>query len=244
MKNIPSILLFLFFLFLLWKFTNSKAIFHQWQYDKISGQTIVTSQQDIDRILNQIETVSFSDLPKDFIQQSKYNLPKYKKLVKNAIFLKIKGKTIFQFLVGDFRIMQFLPRDEYYYDNLDALGEGSTIYWIMDKKLLYKLLELQNVLVKKGYNETGFEIVNGYRHPAYNEKVGGASMSRHLQGQALDLSIKDINDDGRVTQKDKQIVLDLLENEIIKGKGGIGKYPGTMSVHFDVRGFKARWDKQ
>ena len=244
MKHIPSILLFLFFIFLLWKFTNFKEKYFRWQYDKTSNQSIVTKQQDIDKILNQFETISFSDLPEEFIQQSNYNLPKYKKLVKNASFLKIKGNKIFQYLVGDFRIMQFLPRDDFYYDNLDGLGEGSDIYWMMDKKLLYKLLELQNLLVKKGYNETGFEIVNGYRHPAYNSKVGGASMSRHLQGQALDISIEDINDDGRVNQKDKQIVLDLLEKEIIKDKGGIGRYPGTMSVHFDVRGYKARWDKQ
>ena len=244
MKNLPSILLLLCFLFLLWKFTNLRETYYQWQYDKSSGQTIVTSQQDIDKILDQFESISFSDLPMEFIQHSKYNLSKYKKLVKNSSFLKIKGNKVFQFLVGDFRILHFLPRDNYYYDNLDALGEGSTIYWMMDKKLLYKLLELQNVLEEKGYNETGFEIVNGYRHPSYNEKVGGASLSRHLQGQALDLSIKDINNDGRITQKDKQIVLDLLENKIIKNQGGIGRYPGTMSIHFDVRGYKARWDKQ
>ena len=64
-----------------------------------------------------------------------------------------------------------------------------------------------------------------------------------IVGEALDLRINDINDDGRRTQADKQIVLDLLEQHIIKDKGGIGKYPGTMSVHFDVRGYKARWDR-
>jgi hypothetical protein len=37
-------------------------------------------------------------------------------------------------------------------------------------------------------------------------------------------------------------VLDLLEKEIIKSSGGIGRYPGTRAVHFDVRGYKARWD--
>ena len=244
MKSITTLLLLLSFLFLLWKFTSAKESYYQWQYDKLSGQTIVTSKQKIDEILNQFETIPYQELPKEFIQHSNYNSAKYKKLVKNATFLKIQGTSIFQYLVGDFRIMQFLPKDDFYYDNLDALGTGKPIYWMMDKKLLYKLLELQNALAKKGLNETGFEIVNGYRHPAYNKKVGGASLSRHLQGQALDLSIRDINDDGRVSQKDKQIVLDLLEKEIIKDKGGIGRYPGTMAVHFDVRGYKARWDKQ
>jgi len=41
----------------------------------------------------------------------------------------------------------------------------------------------------------------------------------------------------------KKIILDILENKVIGDQGGIGRYPGTMSVHFDVRGFKARWDK-
>ena len=244
MKNIPTILILLALLFFLWKFTPLKEPFYQWRYDTTTGQTIVTSQQDIDKILNQFETIPYQELPKEFTQQSNYNLPKYKKLIKKATFLKIQGTSIFQYLVGDFRIKEFLPRDEYYFDNLQALGKGKPIYWMMDKKLLYKLLELQDVLIEKEYNETGFEIVNGYRHPSYNAKVGGASQSRHLQGQALDLSIKDINDDGRITPKDKQIVLDLLEKEIIKDKGGIGRYPGTMAVHFDVRGYKARWDKQ
>jgi uncharacterized protein YcbK (DUF882 family) len=36
--------------------------------------------------------------------------------------------------------------------------------------------------------------------------------------------------------------LDLLENEIIKNDGGIGLYPGTDRVHYDIRGTRARWN--
>ncbi len=94
----------------------------------------------------------------------------------------------------------------------------------------------------QGFNETGFVVLSGFRSPAHNEAVGGASQSRHLLGQAIDIYIYDINNDGRSTQEDKSIVLDILEKEIIKDKGGIGKYPGTMNVHFDTRGYRARWD--
>ena len=115
MKNIPSILLLLFLLLLVWKFTNLKESFYQWQYDKTTGQTIVTTQQGIDKVLNQYLTVPFEGLPEEFIQQTKYNTPKYKKLAKNATFRIIQGKDIYQFLVGDFRIKDFLPRDNAYY---------------------------------------------------------------------------------------------------------------------------------
>lgn len=241
-KTIPYLLFISAAVFFLWSNTTSKERFYQWQFDKFSQQEIVTSKQDIDNILQEFQSVPFAQLTKEYRAQTQYDLKKYTKLAQDANFLIIKGKDIFKFIVGDFRIKDFLPRDNYFYDNLDALGSGKEIHWLIDPQLLYKLLELQDVLSEKGYNETGFSIINGYRHPAYNKKVGGAKLSRHLKGQALDLQIEDINDDGFANQKDKKIVLDLLEEIVIKDSGGIGRYPGSMSVHFDVRGYRARWD--
>jgi len=48
--------------------------------------------------------------------------------------------------------------------------------------------------------------------------------------------------DGKSTKEDKDIVLDTLEKKVIKNEGGLGSYPGTQSVHYDVRGVRARWD--
>ncbi|MFK8006846.1 MAG: D-Ala-D-Ala carboxypeptidase family metallohydrolase [Saprospiraceae bacterium] len=214
------------------------------QFDNTSKQGRITQPEKIKSILNSFPTIPFSHLKKEYLSKTKYEKKKYKKLAKGSNLLIIKGKDIFKFIVGSFRIKDFLPKDDFYYENINALGAGKEIFWMVDEKLLLKLLELQNVLFKNGYNENGFTIVNGFRHPAYNEKVGGASLSRHLKGQALDLQIGDINNDGIANQKDKIIVLDFLENKIIKDEGGIGKYPGTMSVHFDVRGYRARWDQQ
>lgn len=188
--------------------------------------------------------VPFSQLKKEYLSKTKYEKTKYKNLVKDSNLLIIKGNDIFKFIVGTFRIKDFLPKDDFYYKNIDALKKGKEVLWLVDEKLLLKLLEFQHVLSKNGYNETGFSIINGFRHPAYNEEVGGATLSRHLKGQALDLRIGDINNDGYANQKDKAIVLNFLEKEIIKNQGGIGKYPGTMSVHFDVRGYRARWNQQ
>lgn len=243
-KKLTYLLLILASTFLLWKNTNLPEKLFKWHYDFTSKQEIVTQPETIKSILNSFPTIPFSQLKKEYLTKTKYDKKKYNNLAKGSNFLIIKGIDIFKFIVGSFRIKDFLPKDDFYYENIDALGGGKEVFWMIDEKLLLKLLDLQNVLFKNGYNETGFTIVNGFRHPAYNEKVGGASLSRHLIGQALDLQIGDINDDGYANQKDKTIVLDFLEKEIIKDQGGIGRYPGTMSIHFDVRGYRARWDKQ
>ncbi|MEL6669954.1 MAG: hypothetical protein AAFP08_13345, partial [Bacteroidota bacterium] len=78
--------------------------------------------------------------------------------------------------------------------------------------------------------------------PKENASAGGASLSRHILGQAIDMLIGDINRDGRYTDIDKQIVLDIANQDIIGDRGGIGRYPGTRTVHIDVRGYRARWD--
>ena len=243
-KNLTYFIIAIATLFLLWKCTNLPEKFHEWQFDFTTKQVPVTQPKKIKSILNSFPTIPFSQLKKEYLSKTKFDKKKYKNLSKGANLLIIKGKDIFKFIVSDFRIKDFLPKDDFYYDNIDALGEGKEVLWMVDEKLLLKLLALQNVLFENGYYKNGFTIVNGFRHPAYNEKVGGASLSRHLKGQALDLKIGDINNDGYANQKDKTIVLDFLENKIIKNEGGIGKYPGTMSVHFDVRGYRARWDQQ
>lgn len=227
---------------LIWHFSPAKEIMYQFVYDVTTQQQPVQSHQEIEQILHQFEEVPVEALHEDYLTWTKINQPKYQKILANTTFYKIPNKQIFKFIVGDFRIKDLLPRDDIYRFYIRTLRNDTPIYLLINKQLLYKLLDLQQALFELGYNETGFDIVNGFRHPAYNIQVGGASKSRHLLGEALDLRINDINDDGKRTQADKKIVLDLLEKHIIKEEGGIGLYPGTMSVHFDVRGYKARWN--
>ena len=72
---------------------------------------------------------------------------------------------------------------------------------------------------------------------------GGASQSQHLYGRAADLVIEDINKDGDITNGDKEIALEILEG-IVGNNGGMGLYPGTMTIHIDSRGYAARWHKK
>jgi len=243
-KKLRDFFLVLILCLLVWHFSPAKELMYQFLYDVQTRQQPVQNKQEIDRVLRQFETIPIEHLDSTYLDWTKITQPNYQKILKNTSFYKIPGKAIFQFLVGDFRVKHFLPQDDYYTYYIRTLRNDAPIYFLIQKELLYKLLALQDALEQLGYNKEGFDVINGFRHPAYNEKVGGASKSRHILGEALDLRINDINGDGRRTQKDKQIVLDLLEKHIIKDKGGIGRYPGTMSVHFDVRGYKARWDKQ
>jgi uncharacterized protein YcbK (DUF882 family) len=123
-----------------------------------------------------------------------------------------------------------------------CINNNTTYYSCIDKRVLIKFLELMHTLNKEGYNSSAIKLRSGHRHPKRNYYIGGASQSRHIYGEAIDIRVGDINKDGSSNKKDKQIVLDILEKKIIGNSGGIGLYPGTKAVHFDVRGHRARWN--
>jgi len=140
-----------------------------------------------------------------------------------------------------FEQLNYSELEDKYYKQC-VRNKSDAVTCALNKKIFYKTLQLQQELDKQGYNKSGFVIRNGHRHPRYNERVGGAKKSRHIKGEAVDISIRDINKDGKSDKKDKDIVLDILEKKVIKNEGGLGLYPGTQSVHYDVRGVRARWN--
>ena len=74
---------------------------------------------------------------------------------------------------------------------------------------------------------------SGYRSPAHNKKVGGASKSLHMTGKAADI---------RVAGMSPSAVHSLIIKLINQGKmkqGGVGKY--SSFTHYDIRGSAARW---
>lgn len=104
----------------------------------------------------------------------------------------------------------------------------------------------------QGYRPS-FYVVSGKRHQWHNDLLvefgGAASKSRHLKGEAIDLIVLDVNRDGSINAKDVDIIYKLLNEKIIKDKGGIGTYKkdktlfGKQMIHFDCRGYKARWHR-
>lgn len=75
-------------------------------------------------------------------------------------------------------------------------------------------------------------IHSGHRCETYNKRVGGASNSQHLYGNACDFSI------GGIKHDDIQGYLMVR----FQGRYGIGRY--DTFTHFDVRGWEARWDSR
>jgi len=83
-------------------------------------------------------------------------------------------------------------------------------------------------------------VTSGYRHPAYNARIGGASDSRHIyrdvrqRGLAADVVFAR----GTVGEwaRSASAILDALG-----WGGGVGSYPHSGFVHVDTRRTRARW---
>lgn len=165
-------------------------------------------------------------------------------------FLVVTGLKRYKYVVGKLRIKDFLPKDRLLDFSLFGYKINKIPIWnlekrehiLLKKELLIKLLELQNELKKAGHDEYALQLTSGYRDPEYNKSVGGAKKSRHMHGDAMDISVRDINRDGKINLKDRKVVYDILNKKVIGNKGGIGTYKRMPRViHFDTRGHRARW---
>ncbi len=147
-----------------------------------------------------------------------------------------------------FRLKQFLCKQP----------AGSRKYIVLNERLLLALEHALEHVNEAGYRATTFNILSGYRTPAYNSSIGNVRFSQHQYGSAADIFIDengdgvmdDLNGDGRSDIRDAEVLYRLIED--VAGRpetqgliGGIGKYPATGShgpfVHLDVRESKARW---
>jgi uncharacterized protein YcbK (DUF882 family) len=90
---------------------------------------------------------------------------------------------------------------------------------------------------RHGLKPTGIHILSWWRPEWYNRKIGGARYSRHIQGDATDISLQEVN--RLMPWRGGNREFDALANRIF-AHGGFGQYPGG-SRHVDSRGYKARW---
>jgi hypothetical protein len=237
---ILSSLVFILVILVLIFHSNSRDYVEEFCYDIFNKNEYVDRKETIKSLLSSFKKVPLSDLPKDYLTSSKMTHSTYKSLTKNTRFYVIKKRDCYKKILGNNRIKSLISQDSryrkawYFSDEMLYLG--------IDERILYKALELQDALSQKELDRDALQITSGHRSPQRNKAVGGASKSRHIKGEALDLWIGDINKDGVYTKEDKQIVLELCDKKIIGDKGGIGLYPGTQVVHIDVRGRRARWN--
>ena len=98
--------------------------------------------------------------------------------------------------------------------------------------VVYGILKVNDVLeeIRHLYGDRPMQINSWYRDPATNAAVGGASMSRHLSGDAVDFVFAGIS------PFDVYARLDPWWGS----RGGLAS--SSVFTHIDVRGYRARWD--
>lgn len=80
--------------------------------------------------------------------------------------------------------------------------------------------------------KVGIILNSGYRDPATNKAVGGASISRHMNGDAADVVVT-INGEKKNPPQINSIIDPLMAH------GGLAS--ASVFTHFDLRGYYARW---
>ena len=123
---------------------------------------------------------------------------------------------------------------------------------LVNKQAVSFYKELKKELKEHGYNPR-LLVISTKRLPFHNniqvKFSGAASKSKHLDGDAIDFLVFDVNNDGEKNSKDVDIVTELLENKIMKDKGGIGTYKkdrfkmNRQMIHIDCRDKKGRWNR-
>ena len=104
----------------------------------------------------------------------------------------------------------------------------------MPEEVLENVKELaKNLQIIREAIGMSISINSGYRSPAHNKSVGGATRSQHLTGKAADIKTR------MKPSVLHKIILGLI-NEGRISEGGVGLY--NSFVHYDIRGEKARWD--
>jgi uncharacterized protein YcbK (DUF882 family) len=116
------------------------------------------------------------------------------------------------------------------------LNEFNKHNFPLTETILRNIQELaKNLQVLRDEVKKPIKITSGFRDSSFNKKIGGASQSRHITGQAADLKIEGYTP--------KQVAA-IIEKLIASGKmkqGGLGIY--STWIHYDVRGTAARWTK-
>ena len=121
----------------------------------------------------------------------------------------------------------------------------------VEEKTVLTYRMLQERIAEEGL-EPRFFVISGRRFWLDNKllALGGASRkSHHLRGEALDIIVLDVNDDGTADAADVDIVHRILDQELIGDRGGLGTYKNESGflnrqmVHFDLRGHRARWNR-
>jgi uncharacterized protein YcbK (DUF882 family) len=107
------------------------------------------------------------------------------------------------------------------------LSEFNKHNFTITDTIFQNIFELaKNLQVLRDEVKKPIKITSGYRDPSFNKKIGGATQSRHITGEAADLKIEGYTP--------KQVAA-IIEKLIASGKmkqGGLGIY--STWIHYDT----------
>lgn len=240
--HITLLLLVLLLLAAFWWVPNTRMAIEAGLYDFLEHNPYVETAAEAEAIFAAFPSISVGELPETYLRSNKMLEAPFEEMCRGMRFRVLSKKDTYRKIAGNVRLIDVLSRDDAFH-RLHYFSQDK-VYLGIDERIIYQFIALQDALARSGYDPDALEVRFGHRHPVLNQEVGGASKSRHILGEALDINIDDIDGDGRYSETDKEIVLQLCDKQIIADQGGIGRYPGTRSIHIDVRGYRARWDQQ
>jgi hypothetical protein len=210
--------------------------YQQHYYDLSHLNPEVNSYNQVRSILNDFKRVTFKELPEDFKKRTGLNRSAERKKFEQHRFYAVKKQDLFRKIAGNNRLINIVSADNHF--RKEGLNSTRELYFDIDPVILFRLIDILNEIKKQKLDPDALLLISGHRTPIHNNRVGGKRESRHILGDALDLKIGDLNRDGFANQKDKKLLVPILER-IIGKSGGLGIY--RMSVHIDHRGKRARW---
>jgi len=165
-------------------------------------------------------------------------------------FIEVTEENEDTHVSAHFQLKQFVCRQK----------SGYPKYVPLNESLVSKLERLLDKARENGFYWSGFRILSAFRSPYHNGSQRRARLSRHMYGDAADITVDengdgrmdDLNKDGKVDVQDSVLLHDMvyaLEREDLNGVrlGGVGVYAHTRHhgpfVHVDARGTKAVWVK-
>lgn len=113
-------------------------------------------------------------------------------------------------------------------------GDGTKVPESVRGTVQLLMQNLEELRAHLGNN--AIQIHSGYRSPSHNTAVGGVSNSRHKCGEAADIKIPPY------TPLQIHSAIEYLIGQGRMTQGGLGLY--DTFIHYDIRGYKSRWDKR
>ncbi|KKN44471.1 hypothetical protein LCGC14_0692830 [marine sediment metagenome] len=150
---------------------------------------------------------------------------KVTKFISNIFKKKIIMQLTKNFKLSEFACNDGTPVPSKFYENVKEVAENLQV--LRDYFNEHKEDDEEEITITPG---------SGYRTPKYNKKVKGARLSQHKKAKAADPRVKN-----RTPNEVHATIILLIKSKKMK-QGGVGLY--DTFVHYDTRGYRARWDKR